>query len=101
MYTLATDSRKAADAQTGHAHLKSPVVRRIRGNQARQFSRICFARARPVGGSPQRHHLAVGFHAFENTSFAIMMARLVSGQRRRRLTLHKASSSSIALPRPT
>jgi hypothetical protein len=66
--------------QSRASHFKTTVVRGVGRNQVRQLSWIWFNEARSVAGPPQRHRFAVGFHAFENTSFEIRMALIALGQ---------------------
>src|SRR5579872_4027783 len=82
MYTLAVDSRKTADAQTGHAHLKNSIVRGIRCNQVRQLIRIWFGCTRELVCPKKRYRFANGAHAFENTSIATMVALIVPQTKR-------------------
>src|ERR1051325_2381326 len=96
MNAFRVDSRKTADVQTRDAQIKNTVVRGIGGNQACQPDHVWFAWARSTAGPPQGHYFAIRLHAFENTSFGILVALIAS----ERAQQHRTSSSTSSRRRP-
>ena len=80
MRTFRIGSRSATGGQPGDAQIKTTVMGGIRSDAADQLSRVWFVWFGELACPLLRRGFAVGPHAFENTSFAIMMAVIAFGQ---------------------